>query len=322
MKTQLNSYNCFYSALYDILEPHFTINTHLLINNRWQFFFNPKSDYTDDLRPVGELPLLYDEKHLDLLKDILNIDVRIVKKNKASLDDFLQIVDVVPVIIFVNKIHLIACNSIRLRRCVSTIMVKGKGENGFICKAYDKDLISHQNIKPDTLYNDWIFASEREQLNGCYIKIIIDAFPKERDIVEFARICMLYSLTDYINSADYLDTSERTFLGLSGLIAFAKKLTDRVTFDSQKLIDCSMYLDIVIRQRKCFALSLKKMPNVKHTKILIELNEVIERWENIRMLLFIIGNRKQEKSLIQIHSIINKMISDEMEIVKKIKQLL
>lgn len=322
MKILPNSYNCFYSAIFDILKPKFEKNTHLLINNRWQFFFNPKLDYTDDLRPIGEHPILYDEKHFSMLKDALGIDIRLMRIKKSSLDDFKQVINQQPVIIFANKIYFVPNITIGLRRCVSTIMVKGNREENIICKTYDNDLVTLQNIKIDELYNSWKFASDLEQLNEGYIKILFDTSPTETDIINFARKCMRDSLEDYINSVGFFNTSEKIFIGVEGIIEFATQLTDGVGFNSQMLIDCSMYLDIVIRQRKQFALSLESVINRQEREIIVNINDIIEQWQNVKILLFIIGTRKQENSLAQIRPIMNKLILDEIELVKKIKMVL
>lgn len=120
----LNSYNCFHSVLFDVLNTFFGEKSFLLINNRWQFFYNAFfQKYSDDHRVLGEHPLLYDKVHLNMLALELNINVK-VHKLPGSVEQLREYVVRDGYAIIFADMYILNKSIIKKRgKCVTTIVI-------------------------------------------------------------------------------------------------------------------------------------------------------------------------------------------------------
>ena len=315
---EFNSYNCFHSALYDILSPHYKNNTNFLINNRWQFFYSPKTQYTDDLRIVGEWPMLFDKYYLNLLSDLTGIKVAIVKEEKSTFEDFLSICNAVPSVFFVNKVNLHSKSISVKRNCVTTIIIEDIKDNFFVCRTYDKDLYALQNIEKSVLYFDWLNASDYSQINGSKIQIEIPKSIKKEAALELCQSCIKNSLKQHLNSSK----CKNVFVGIDAINRFSEDIVKWKSLGAQRLIDSSMYLDSAIVQREKFIICLNDFLHVSCTEMLDKLREICDNWKKLKMILFIIGKREQFDSLIFVQELMRKVAHDEYYILKKVLDII
>lgn len=312
----MKSYNCFYSALYDIIEKYYGNKTQLIINNRWQFFYRQSENYSDDKRMIGEWPMLYDESHLQALQEKLGIKILITKNLNCSQKAFLQIEKSKPKMLFVNKINLLFDSSLRQEhKCVSTIIIQNIRDKTFYCHTYDKELSPFQQIDINVLYSAWIEASDYKHLNGCDISIKIFEKCKLQNLDKFAIECMKYSLTNYMESSG----DESIYVGRTGMKKFSEEILnwDNDIDVYRKFIDCSMYIDILIKQRLCFISTLKNIM-INNKRIILEnLYLLIEKWNKLKILFFIIGIRKQRGAIKQLSQSVNELEKLEVSLASK-----
>ncbi|MCL2050352.1 MAG: hypothetical protein FWG91_01275 [Lachnospiraceae bacterium] len=309
----LKSYNCFHSALGNILEQYCFNKTHLLINNRWQFFYRSACEYSYDKRMLGEWPLLYDEKHLGHLREEIGINISFEKVADSSMKYFLERVKAKPTILFVNKFLLMDKPSVVSgKRCVSTIIVKSVNENIFHCDTFDRDFNLSLAVSADKIYHTWLNASELEQLNRCNVEVRVSKKRSKPDIEAFAKDLIKSSLKEYLAENHDGDI----YYGLAGIKKFSNDILNWDKNDFEKFIDCAMYIDILIQQRILFTSALKELSLRKNT-ILDDANLLMENWNNLKILLFIVGMRKQSGAIDQLSVIIQKISDLEFNLVIK-----
>jgi hypothetical protein len=313
----LKSYNCFYSALFNILEPQFHEDTNLLINNRWQFFYNQSGYYTDDKRMIGELPMLYDEVHLEALREKIGIQVSFIKNNNNFIESSIQTGN--SKMLFINKMDLMANLTFSsTRRCVTTIIAEKINDRVFHCHTFDKDLDPIQQIDAETLYHSWMFASDYDQLNGCNINIEFPSSHNQSDLHDFIKECMRRSLNSYISPSN----TENISYGRDGIKKFSNDILNWDNNDFQKLIDCAMYMDILVKQRMFFISTLNELTMQNKDSIFKDLDTLIESWTRLKMLLFIVGTRKQNGTRQQLSKIISELGELEFNAVSNMMEVL
>lgn len=310
----MKSYNCFYSALFEVLEEYFGEKTHLLINNRWQFFLRKDSVYTDDKRMIGEWPMLYDRQHLYKLYEKIGISIIITNCLDNSINTFLKN-QKSSVMMFVNKINLLHNTSLKLEhKCVSTVIVKKRMDQFVYCQTFDNELEPFKKIGVEVLYHAWKAASDYERLNQCHICIEYVKGNRKCNIEEFAKICMKYSLIHYLTQ----NNVENIYLGNAAMKMFLEEIAEWKKDNFKELIDCSMYMDILIKQRILFAETLKKLVIKNKVMILEKLSVLIEKWKNVKMLFYIIGMRRQRGAMNQLYYMFHELIDLELEVTCKL----
>lgn len=307
----MKSYNCFYSALYEVLEQYFFEKTHLLINNRWQFFYKKSDVYTDDTRIIGEWPMLYHEWHLNKLYEKIGINIIFTNCLDSSINFFWERVKMVPVIIFVNKMNILTNSSSQLtHKCVSTVIVRKIKDRIICCQTFDNELNAFEQIDIEVLYHAWVAASDYEQLNQCNISIEYIEENNKFEVEEFAKVCMKSSLIDYFT----LNNTENIFLGAEGMKMFSEDIFrwDKDIF--KRFVDCSMYIDILIKQRMFFVKTLNGL-NIKNKKLILEkINMLMGSWKNLKMLFYIAGMRRQRGVVTQLYKIVNELIDLDFDV--------
>ncbi len=310
----MKSYNCFYSALFEVLEDYFGEKTHFLINNRWQFFLRKDSVYTDDKRMIGEWPMLYDRQHLYKLYEKMGISIIFTNCLDNSINTFLKN-EKSSVMMFANKMNILHNTSLKLEhKCVSTVIVKKRMDEFVYCQTFDNELEPLKKIGVEVLYQAWKAASDYERLNQCHICIEYVKGDRKYDIEEFARTCMKSSLIHYLS----LNNVENIYLGNAAMMMFLEEIEKWKKDDYKKIIDCSMYMDILIKQRILFIETLKKLDIKNRVMILEKLTVLIEKWKNVKMLFYIIGMRKQGGAMKQISNMFHELIGLELEVTFKL----
>lgn len=308
----MKSYNCFYSALFEVLEQYFFEKTHLLINNRWQFFYKKSDTYTDDRRILGEWPLLFDDWHLKQLYERVGINIIFKKCMVNSINSFLNETKKVPVIMFVNKMNILTNLSAQLEnKCVTTIIVNEANNEVIHCQVFEKDLDTIENIDVDILYYAWLAASDYECFNKCNILIEYLERGNLVDIEEFAKLCMKSSLINFMT----LNNKGNIYPGIAGMRLFSKDIFRWERDFFKRLIDCSMYIDIIIRQRTLFVETLKEI-HIGSEKVILEKALVlIRKWKNMKMIFYIVGTRRQKGAIRQIYEMVIELINLESDLI-------
>jgi hypothetical protein len=301
----MKSYNCFYSALFDVLEPSYQKNTSLLINNRWQFFYNTNKNYSDDRRILGEYPLLFDSFHLEQLYDIYNIQIQLIKVKNGfnELSEYIQRDG--HVIVFANK-HVLSglYKTSQEGRCVTTIKIDNFKRNNINYSVFDSNMPTLKN-DISIIKNAWTDASDYPFLNKSIIKISIGEI---KNCDEAAKVFFWNSLKNSIKNYMNGLTEKQIINGYKGLNAFASALCDWDQITPQKLIDCSMYIEFIIKQRESIRTVLEYVCSQPHyNKKINSVNSVIELWKKVKMFFFIVGKREQYESI--------KFISDQVRVV-------
>lgn len=191
---------------------------------------------------------------------------------------------------FANKMNILHNTSLKLEhKCVSTVIVKKRMDEFVYCQTFDNELEPLKKIGVEVLYQAWKAASDYERLNQCHICIEYVKGDRKYDIEEFARTCMKSSLMHYLS----LNNVENIYLGNAAMMMFLEEIEKWKKDDFKKIIDCCMYMDILIKQRILYIETLKKLDIKNRVMILEKLTVLIEKWKNVKMLFYIIGMRKQ-----------------------------
>lgn len=308
----MKSYNCFYSALFDILEPLYHENTHLLLNNRWQFFYSINNDYTDDKRMIGEWPMLYDELHLKALKENFGINILFKKEKNSSLESFLRIGESASVLMFVNKYILKHLQP--TSRCTSTIIAKRLNDSIYHCKTFDNDMDTFQKVDAEILYHSWMYASDFDHLNQCIISIEFLQDDAKPNLCEFAEEYIRYNLIDYLTSRKV----GNIFFGNLGIKRFSNDILNWNKEDFQKFFDCSIYMDILIKQRMYFISTYRVLLMDYNIYTIIEkVQLLIEKWNKLKMLMFVIWMRKKSGDVRKLAESISELGNIEYDVISK-----
>jgi hypothetical protein len=252
---------------------------------------------------IGELPMLYDEQHLGVLREKTGIKVSFIKKLDSSAETFGQIINENLRMLFVNKMTFMVSTSNPMRKCVSTIIAEKLNDDIYRCHTFDKDLEPIQQTDIETLYNSWMCASDYEQLNQCIISVETPAGHTNLNSQDVSKECMRTSLASYMHTKN----KENISYGYDGIKKFSDDILSWDNNDFQKLIDSAMYMDILVKQRVFFILSLKKLSIQNKDSILEVLDTLIENWNRLKMLLFIVGTRKQNGARQQLSKIISEL---------------
>lgn len=268
---------------------------------------------------IGEWPMLYDELHLEALQKNMGIKISFVKNSNNSVDSFMQIAEVNPAMLFINKLNLMPNSALYpTRKCVSTIIAEKVSNGLFYCHTFDKDLEPYQQINVEVLYNAWVCASDYDQLNQCNISIEFPHKRNQSNIFEFSKKCMKSSLTNYITP----NSDGNIYLGHVGIKKFSDDILSWGKKDFHIFIDCAMYIDILVKQRICFISTLKEL-SIHNKEPMIEiLNLLIEHWNKLKMLLFIVGIRKQSGAIHQLSENIAELRDLEVTVVSQLIETL
>lgn len=307
----MKSYNCFYSALFNILEPQFQEDTNLLINNRWQFFYNPSIEYSDDMRIVGEHPLPFDITHIERLRTAYNINIQMIKV-KGGLDELLENIQKNSyVIVFANKYLLNGLyKTLPEKRCVTTIKIDSLQQDMIHYSVFDNNM-SVSKIDISLLEKAWLNASDYSILNESIIKVSVN------DTLNSFETADTFFWQNLLNSTKYYLNNviiDNVFYGHKGLEIFATAICDWELLSCQKLIDCSMYIEFIIKQRESIQAALESVCPQQHlTKIMSTVGSIIEIWKKVKMFFFIVGKREQFESI--------KYISDQIRTIAEMEYL-
>lgn len=286
------SYNCFYSAITSVLEEYYSENTQLIINNRWQLFYKLGEIYSDDYRYIGEYPLLYDQAHLILLNRLLGINIRIIQTKSAITKIKERIQNNGYVFVFTNRFCYDNKYHPKDDKCVTTICLDDDREDRFHYQTYDLDLASNQWVEKDVLFCSWKNASEFDFLNNAFIEMKWDKLNLNDEVI---RLTYSNSLIDSLQN--YLEgyQSKEYIYGNQALSYFANDIKEWNVKQHSKFVDGSMYINIISRQRQCLRKALRHFS--QHDRLFDikekELCSIIELWDRLKMLMFLMGMRKQ-----------------------------
>lgn len=285
--------------------------SNFLINNRWQFFYRQSDDYSDDKRIIGELPMLYDDKHLKYMQEKIGIQVSFIKRSISSIESFEHGITANPTMLFINKMDFMTRPFNQMRRCVSTIIANRLKENLFCCHTFDQDLDSIQLIDAKTLYHSWVCASDYEQLNQCNISITFPLdYIAELSLINFSKDCMKTSLSSYLSK----NNTESVFYGCDGMKKFSDDILNWNAEDFQKLVDCAMYIDVFVKQRIFFICTLKELSIKNKDSIFKKLDTLMEDWNKLKMYIYIIGMRKQSDVRKRLSNWVSKLSNLEFDV--------
>lgn len=291
----------------------------LLINNRWQFFYKQNDSYSDDFRFVGEYPLLYDKTHLALLRENVGINVFFSNMDDGISESIIDKIGTNEKILFVNKADIIKDQLLlKKRNCVTTVIAKRANHKWFFIKTFDDDLDADIMVEKEILYRSWLCASEHVQLNSCNVNI---QFLKTVDMSDgycFAKNIAVKSLSDYLASKQ---EGEYIF-GNLGLKLFAHDVSNWENVSHKRIVDCSLYLDAIVKQRIVFASVLPQILRSSSMRIVREINKNIADWNKIKMSFFIVGMRKQSGAMNQLSARINALADQENKLVRNIIEVL
>lgn len=312
----LNSYNCFHSALFDMLSSSFGEDGHLLINNRWQFFYNKcLVHYSDDNRILGEYQLLFDSEHLNRLAMELGIKVNI----SNSINNMSELKEKIHkegyAVVFANLCLLSDNAQTKDRKCVTTVLIDEIDENYVSINLYDTK-IGKKIIEKCTFETAWRDASEYNNLNKCVVEILYDRIPTHNEMESF----FVENICDSINSYINFDGEQNFLQGYMGLRELAKDIKEERFADAKILEDSAMYMSSVIKQRECFLDALRKVNKIQEN---YERNiiAVINLWKNIRMFIYVTSQRKQFDSLKFISNNIYQLAETEKKLLVDIRSL-
>lgn len=290
-----------------------------LLNNRWQFFYKKTEWYSDDFRFIGEHPLPFDKMHLSLLKKIMGIDIAISNSQSEHFNFLMDKFFSNEKIMFINKFDVINDNlPLKKRNCVSTVVVKNINCQEFVLKTFDEDMPSNINIKHNKLYKMWQNASEHTQLNSCEVKINFSNSLNLFDARRFAKTCLIKSIREYIDG----DLNSGYCFGNFGLRQFAKDIVNWNPESYGRFIDCSLYLNAVVKQRIVVSAVLQSILGDIFPRIISNINENIDEWNKLKMNLYIVGMRRQTGNISQLAEIINKLAKQELALINDINEVL
>jgi len=307
----MKSYNCFYSALFDMLEPKYQENTALLINNRWQFFYNTNNDYSDDRRIIGEYPLPFDNVHLKKLFDMCNIDIQIFNA-EMGLDQLYEF-------FYKNKFAIVFVNRNNLRknldvppngRCVTTIRINELRSDYVSYSTFDDDT---PIIEMDSIYlfESWRNASDFSFLNKTIVNINhLPAENSETAIRSFFWNNIASSVNGYFTET----AIDGVIYGHTGLEIFAQDLHEGKIDTFQKLVDCSKYIEFIIKQREAVSIILsERQYHLRSSIDFASLDAIVDMWKKVKIFFFIIGKREQYESI--------KFISDQIRAIAEMEYI-
>lgn len=290
-----------------------------LINNRWQFFYKQNDSYSDDFRFVGEFPLLYDKTHLALLRENVGVNVFFSNIDDRNSEIFIDKLGTNEKILFVNKADIITDQLLlKKRNCVTTVIAKRVNHRCFILKTFDDDLAANILVEKETLYRSWLYASEHIQLNACNVNI---QFLKSVDMSDgycFAKYIAVKSLLDYLAAKQ----EGEYFFGNLGLKLFAHDVLNWENMSHKRIVDCSLYMDAIVKQRIVFASMLTKILKSASSQVVREINKNIEDWNKLKMLFFVVGMRKQSGATNQLSASVNTLADQENKLVSNIIEVL
>lgn len=315
----MDSYNCFYSALYYMLEQCCPGASKLLINNRWQFFYSQTDKYSDDFRFVGEFPLLYDKAHLALLKEQVGVNVSFSNMDNENSANFFHRLGTKNEILFVNKAYIIAEQLLlKKRNCVTTVIAKRVNHRCSILKTFDDDLDSDILVDNEKLYHSWRCASEYAQLNTCNINIQVLKSIDMSSAYYFAKSIAIKSLLDYLA----VKQDGKYFFGNYGLKLFAHDVLNWENMSYKRMVDCSLYLNTIVKQRIFFASMLTSVLENSSMQVVGEINKNFEDWNKLKKLFFVVGMRKQSGAAKQLSVSVNALAAQEKKLVSNIIEVL
>lgn len=289
--TSLQSYNCFYSAICSDLEKYYGEDTQLIVNNRWQLFYKDGENYSDDYRFIGEHSMLYDEEHLLVLKKLAGIKIYIIQtqgqiseiNNKLQKDGY--------VFIFANRFCYDNREHPSGARCVTTLCLDNYKNDMYHYLAYDSDIYGDKWVDREFLLRSWRYASEFAHLNSAYIKIELDSQKLSYDDIRLIYIkSMLDSLHSYLNG---FTVNQYTY-GNQSLNVFANEIEKWNGKQYEKFVDCSMYINIILRQRQFLLKSLRHF--IRDDIFYIKEKEflaIIKLWDRLKYVIFLMGMRRQ-----------------------------
>lgn len=291
----------------------------MLINNRWQFFYKQSDDYSDDFRFVGEFPLLYDKTHLALLKEKVGVNVVFSNMNDGNLGNFINELGTKKKILFINKADIIADQLfLKKRNCVTTVIAKRIDHQSFILKTFDDDLATDILVETKKLYHSWRCASEHILLNACNVNIELLKSIDLSDVYGFAKDIAAKSLLDYLVTKQH----GKYFFGNFGLKLFARDVLNWGNVSHERIVDCSLYMNAIVKQRSFFASMLMKILKSASTQVVKEINKNIENWNKLKMLFFVVGMRKQSGATNQLSVCANALADQENKLVNNIIEVL
>lgn len=311
----MNSYNCFYSALYELLEPYYLDKTSLLIHNRWQFFYKNSLTYSDDRRFVGESPMLYDEYHCDSLYRHLNIAVDIRPgETPGKICELLGTQG--SVLIFADKCRLLSPKiSAERGRCVTTVKLILQKAGLYFYELYDSDMtVGHYSPLDDIIYA-WENASEYEFLNRCIITVRLDRkAPQDAAIDAVVKNNLFHSITDYLQGGG----------GENGYVFGRKALNimadDLENWENTKFIDGAMYIQTVKEQRKCFMPIVRQYLHTTYRESLCRrLSGIVDQWDKLKLMLYLVEKRQQKQAVHHIKRLILDIAKTESEFLSDVE---
>lgn len=304
--------------MFDVLGLSLGEKVHLLINNRWQFFYNKSlQNYSDDHRMLGEYPLPFDEAHLYGLAVELGIKVNIINVscNMSNLKEYITRDGYV--VIFANMYMLINNSSVKSKKCVTTILINEINDLYVKFNFYDNQ-IKHNIIDIKKIEQAWENASEYPFLNQSVVLISYDKVPTDNAIIHFFFKCIRNSIDTYMS----LNQNNSFLQGIRGLCEFAGDIKELVLVDREILVDCAMHMELAIRQRECLLETIKKLNfSMDYSDLEKEITQIIDKWKNIRMFIYIVAQRKQFESLKFIGNQLYKLAEDEEVLLNKVRSI-
>lgn len=314
---RMKSYNCFYSALFELLEPYYYSTTPLLLNNRWQFFYKLGSKYSDDKRFVGEYPMLYDQHHIDSLKEHLHITVNI----EPNVDSHQRIQEMVTTqgfaLIFANKCCFFNPPTMTERcRCVTTVKVKASN-GSWVCDLYDPDIRTSCILSLADIIYAWENASEYPFLNRCIIEV------NANEVITNKAAVLELIVDNMTKSAiTYLYAQEKDNGVIYGRQALYVMADDIGNWDYNRFIDGAMYIQSVNAQRKSFMQIIKNIDYAKSPSLINRLTAIIEMWNSLQMTLYLVAKRQQLNAFQHIRKLILDIAQEETDFMSEILDLL
>lgn len=310
----MKSYNCFYSALYELLEPYYRNLTPLLLHNRWQFFYKPGTNYSDDKRFVGEHPMLFDQFHIESLRRDLKITIRM----QTNADGFQKVRDTISAqgfaLIFANKCCFHPPPAAAGRgRCVTTVKIRS-AHKGVICDLYDPDVQPSRLLPMDDVIPAWENASDYPFLNRCMIDVNVkDGVQDEAAVRSLVYRNIARSAADYLYGGGM---NNGCFYGGRALYMMAD---DIVNWDYEKFSNGAMYIQSVKKQRSCFMQLITGGFNHTHNAALqSRLAGIVDMWDKLRILLYLVAKRRQLNAVQHVRELIKEIAAAEIAFVSDV----
>jgi hypothetical protein len=317
-KDLYKSYNCFYSAVYSQIEKYYLEYSQLIINNRWQMFYRLGENYSHDFRRLGEYPLLFDSEHLENINQALHINITIEPGLKGITDIIKRIHKDGYALVFANRFYYKNILHHKNDKSVTTIMLDKYCGGLYHYHVFDNDLIGNCWMDEKIVNKSWIHASEIDMLKKALINLkidISDLIHDKKTIFQLFQKCMTESLTTYLEG------------GSSGQYIFGNKVFscfinyfENWTEDFKDLVDISMYVNLVIKQRKFISHSLSYL---KEHNILTDygeekLEQLINNWDRLKIIIYIMGIRQQVNSLHPLKELIKDIQYQEYQYTKSL----